>query len=109
MLYYFLEAIMIARVLATAGVLFFAIGAFCGIGEGNAGPLNLFGWLLLVIAFLIWRYWGIIIGHFSPGLLDGMMGGNGDHYRGIDDHYRRDRQQHYRETEERQRRGERRP
>ena len=100
---------MIPRVLATVVTLLFAAGAFCGLGPGNAGPLNPFGILLLLIAFLIWRFWGIITGNFSPGLFDGMIGGKGDHYRGTDDHYRQDGQQFYREPVERSRRYGRQP
>lgn len=90
---------MVARVFATVAALLFAIGAFFGFGEGSAGLLNPFGLLFLLIAFLVWRYWGIIVGTFSPGLFDGMTGGEGDHYRGADDHYRRDGQRLYREPE----------
>jgi hypothetical protein len=100
---------MRARVFATAAALLFAIGAFCGLGEDSAGLLNPFGFLFLFIAFLIWRFWEIITGSFSPSLFDGMVGGNGDHYRGTDDHYRRDGQQLYRETEKPDRRDGRRP
>jgi hypothetical protein len=73
---------MSAKALATAAALLFAVGAFCGIGEGEAGPFNLFGFLFLFIAFLVWRYWDLITGRFSPALFDGMAGGNGDPYRG---------------------------
>ena len=91
---------MFARVFATAIALLFAIGAFCGWGEGSAGPLNPFGLLFLLVAALIWDEWRIITGVFSPGLFDGLTGGQGDHYRGTDDHYRRDGQQHYKEPGE---------
>ena len=91
---------MLARVFATAAALLFAIGAFCGLGEGSAGPLNPFGLLFLLVAALIWDEWIIITGVFSPGLFDGLTGGSGDHYRGTDDHYRRDGGQLYHEPDQ---------
>ncbi len=78
---------MIARILATVTALLFAIGAFCGLGLGHAGPLNPFGLLFLFIAALMWDEWGIIAED------------NKDYLRAYDDHYRRDGQQYYRETE----------
>ncbi len=63
---------MRARILATAVAVVFAIGAFCGAGPAAAGLFNPFGFLFLLIAFLMWRYWFIIVGDFSPPSLDGM-------------------------------------
>lgn len=90
---------MIARILVSGVALLFAGAAFCGWGEGSAGPLNPFGLLFLLIAALIWDEWIIIKGGFSPALFDGMTGDQGDHYRANDDHYRRDGQQQYRESD----------
>jgi hypothetical protein len=106
---------MIARALATVVALLFAIAAFCGLGEGSAGPLNPFGLLFLLIAALIWDEWRIITGNFSPPILEGMWrslvgaSNHDDYFRAGDDHYRRDGPQHYRETENHDSRDRRRP
>jgi hypothetical protein len=81
---------MIARALTTGVVLALAAGAFFGAGPMPAGPLNPFGLLLLFIAFLVWRYWRMARGDYSPALFDGFVrpivapGTLDDHYRGTE-------------------------
>lgn len=81
---------MRARVLATGAVLALAIAAFFGAGPMAAGPLNPSGLLLLFIAFLVWRYWRMARGDYSPALFDGFArsivapGSVDKHYRGVD-------------------------
>jgi len=81
---------MVARVLATGVVLALAVGAFFGAGPTPAGPLNPFGLLLLFIAFLVWRYWRMARGDYSPALFDGFTrpivapDSVDEHYRGTE-------------------------
>jgi hypothetical protein len=82
---------MFARTLATGVVLALAIAAFFGAGPMSAGPLNPCGLLLLFVAFLVWRYWRMARGDYSPALFDGITrpivapGSVDDHYRSADD------------------------
>jgi hypothetical protein len=81
---------MFARVLATGVLLILAIAAFFGEGPMPAGPLNPCGLLLLFVAFLVWRYWRMARGDYSPALFDGFAqpiiapGSVDEHYRGTD-------------------------
>jgi hypothetical protein len=65
---------MVARICWTVAALVFAIAAFCGFGPGSAGLVNPFGFLFLIIALVIWRAWGVIVGDFSPPAFDGLTG-----------------------------------
>jgi hypothetical protein len=75
------------RIFWTLFALVFAALAFCGLGPGDAGPLNPFGLAFLFIAFVVWRAWGIITGGFSPAAADGIArqyvdpGSRDEHYR----------------------------
>lgn len=66
---------MVARICCSGAAVLLAIGAFCGFGPVPAGPVNPMGFLLLVIAFIVWRGWDAISGNFSPALFDGMVRG----------------------------------
>lgn len=96
---------MKGRIVATAALLIFAVLAFCGAGEGEAGPFNSFGILFVIVAVVVWRHWAIIAGKDGPALFDGAWGGfvsaRGDYYRAADDHYRRDGHQNYSESDRR--------
>jgi len=87
---------MFARILATAVVLALAVAAFFGAGPMPAGPLNPCGLLLLFIAFLVWRYWRMARGDYSPALFDGFTraivapGTIDEHYRASDRRRSRD-------------------
>ena len=48
---------MIARLIATTVILAFAVGAFCGAGPTQAGPINPFGMFFVGLAVLIWFAW----------------------------------------------------
>jgi hypothetical protein len=90
---------MISRLLVTAVLLLFAVGAFCGASPVQAGPFNPFGWLFLGLSALVWFKWTIISGTFSPALFDGMCARDSGTFRAADDHYRRGGQRDHRETE----------
>jgi hypothetical protein len=81
---------MVARILATGATLALAVAAFLGVGPMPAGPLNPCGLLLLFVAFLIWRYWRMARGDYSPALFDGFTrsivapGTTDPHYRGTE-------------------------
>jgi hypothetical protein len=81
---------MLARALATGVVLALSVAAFLGAGPMPAGPFNPCGLLLLFVAFLVWRYWRMARGDYSPALFDGFTrpivapGSIDDHYRGTD-------------------------
>jgi hypothetical protein len=90
---------MVARALATAVVLALAAAAFLGAGPMPAGPLNPCGLLMLFIAFLVWRYWRMARGDYSPALFDGFTrpivspGSVDKHYSGTDEHASRGAQE----------------
>ena len=89
---------MLHRRLVTGALVIFAVLAFCGAGPGDASPFNLFGFLFLLLAVVVWRNWGVIAGDFSHSLFDGLNAWNGGrYYRAADDRYRQDGPQHYRE------------
>jgi hypothetical protein len=87
---------MFARMLATGVLLVLAAGAFFGAGPMGAGPLNPCGLLLVLIAFLVWRYWRMAKGDYSPALFDGFTrpivnpGSVDTHYRSVDERASRD-------------------
>jgi hypothetical protein len=81
---------MLARAVATGVTLALAVAAFFGFGPMPAGPLNPCGLLLLFVAFLVWRYWRMVRGDYSPALFDGFTrpivapGSLDEHYRGTE-------------------------
>jgi hypothetical protein len=61
------------RIVATGLMLLLAAGGFCGIADGNAGPLSPFGLLFLLVAFVFWRHWPEIAGSFGPPHFYGVL------------------------------------
>ena len=64
---------MVARLITTATLLAFSIGAFFGAGPTEASPLNSFGLAFLAFAGLVWFSWKHMTSGFDqPGTFDGL-------------------------------------
>jgi hypothetical protein len=66
---------MVARIIATAAALAFAVGAFCGAGPTTISP-SPFGFLFIGLAVLIWFAWKPMTNSFdNPGIWDSITKG----------------------------------
>ena len=62
---------MFWRISCTAVALLFAILSFCGLGPmPSVGGRISFGLGFILIAFVVWRSWRIMVGDFSPAIMD---------------------------------------